>query len=121
LSEEFLQLRPVLLLRLLLNGWNKIIIELFCNCIEPLPIVGERLENDGVSVPADSNLAALEAKTFRKANRLRSAGPKYLGCFHRDIARICISNLTFPARDGLNEGGEARTEDTVGTEWPNAS
>jgi hypothetical protein len=47
-----------------------------------LPIVGERLENDGVSVPADSNLVALEAKIFREANRLRSAGPKYLGCFH---------------------------------------
>jgi len=70
LPEEFLQLRPVLLPRLLLNGLSKIIVELFCNRMEPLPIVDERLKNDGVSVPADSNLAALEAKTFRNANRL---------------------------------------------------
>jgi hypothetical protein len=74
--------RPILLSWLLLNGLDEIAIELFGDRIEPLPVVDEWLENDGVSVTTDPNLLALESEVFRKPNRLRSARPKYFCGFH---------------------------------------
>jgi len=61
---------------------NKIVVERADESIEPSPVVGDRLENDGVAVPADANFRATQAELLRKAHRLRSPRPEKRGGLH---------------------------------------
>src|SRR6516162_3126683 len=89
--KQFFQRGANLLFCLLLNGLNEIIVELLSDRIEPLPIAGERLENDSASVAPNADFFAIESKIFGKSNRLRPARPKYFGFFHNAVYQKYIS------------------------------
>jgi hypothetical protein len=66
---------------------DEIIVEPAHDGIQPTPIVGHRLEDDGVAVTPNSDLLAVKAEFLREPNRLRSSGPEKLGCRHFSTSR----------------------------------
>src|SRR5712691_718046 len=77
-AEQFVERGALLLLRLLLNGPSKIFVELAGNCIEPAPIIGDRLENDGVPMTTNPDFLPGKAKLLRETHGLRPTRPKQL-------------------------------------------
>jgi hypothetical protein len=60
----------MLLIRLLINGLNKVVIELAHQRVQLTPVVGQGLEDDGVAVAPHADFPRLETKLLRKSHRL---------------------------------------------------
>src|SRR5208282_3483787 len=63
-AEQVVERRTLLLLLRLIDGLNEVIIELAHDGVEPAPIVGYRLKDDGTPVAPYSGFLAFEAKVF---------------------------------------------------------
>lgn len=72
-----------LLRRLFGRSLDEVIVDSPDNLVEPSPIARDGLEDDGIAMAPDSNLARVEAELFRKTDRPGAAGPADLCGFHR--------------------------------------
>ena len=66
----------MLLRRLLRDGALEIGIDRAGELVQPPPILGDRLENDGMALPPDLHFRSVETELLGQPHRLRAAGPE---------------------------------------------
>src|SRR5205823_4571671 len=85
LPEQLIERRAPLLPRLLVDRFDKVLVELAYDRVQPAPILRHGLEDDSAAAAPDADFLALESKILGKAYRLRSSRPEQLCPFHRDV------------------------------------
>jgi hypothetical protein len=74
------------------DGFREVVVQSTHDLIQPPPIIGQRLEDDGAAVTPNPDRLALKAKLSRKSHGLRSAGPEELRRLHRNTSDLCRAN-----------------------------
>ena len=75
-------------------GWllscrvGKILIDRADYLVEPLPVLRDGLEDDGITLAANTDFIRLEAKFLWESNRLGPSTPEYLRSFHNILHEI---------------------------------
>src|SRR6266849_4477612 len=91
--KQFVERRALLLFRLFIDSSRKVLIELTDDGVQPSPVLSQRLEDDGIAVPANANLLAFETKVFRQSHRLRASRPENFRSFHDHYLMSYINDI----------------------------